>query len=224
VPGDANADGRVDVSDAVFLERHLFAGGAGPPCEAAVNAFAETPIESGDGFAILGHLFQGAGLPEAQDDACADAIALSEPDPARISFVVEAEGPTATVAIRSRDVPVQAWSFGLSTDGCTATGATTTGTVAADAFDGGTRRLGYDATRVVDGGAVTAVVLSWHEDVVIDAGEEPVPVLRVELDGAGKCTLAITDGLEVHGRAVDVAVTSGGRTFVPEAVDAKVKL
>ena len=63
--GDANTDGRVDLSDAIFLLAYLFSRGESPSCLDAADANNDGSVAIADPIAILAHLFAGAGdLPE----------------------------------------------------------------------------------------------------------------------------------------------------------------
>lgn len=67
--GDANQDGKLDLSDAVCTLHYLFVGGDGPcvrpGCMDALDASDNGNVEITDAINILGHLFLGAGpLPE----------------------------------------------------------------------------------------------------------------------------------------------------------------
>ncbi len=59
--GNANADGAVNIADAVFLLTHLFASGPNPPCRDAADANDDGALNIADAVGILGHLFGGAG-------------------------------------------------------------------------------------------------------------------------------------------------------------------
>ena len=63
VRGDGNSDGKVDVSDAVFVLSYLLLGGEGPQCQKAadVNDSAKTDIT--DAIYLLAHLFLGGSAP-----------------------------------------------------------------------------------------------------------------------------------------------------------------
>jgi hypothetical protein len=61
IRGDANGDGRVDISDAVAVLGQLFSGrAASPACGAALDANADGRIDIADAVAILRFLFQGS--------------------------------------------------------------------------------------------------------------------------------------------------------------------
>lgn len=64
--GDANADGRADLSDGVCILFHLFGGGgpcAGPACLDALDSDDDGALAMADAVFLLGHLFQGTPAP-----------------------------------------------------------------------------------------------------------------------------------------------------------------
>lgn len=71
--GDVNADGEVNLTDAVSLLLHLFQGGVEPPCGKAADADDTGELNLTDGVTILLHLFAGRGsLPEPFRDCGSD--------------------------------------------------------------------------------------------------------------------------------------------------------
>jgi len=65
IRGDANADGSVDIGDAVSLLGFLFGGGSGPDCRKAGDANDDGRIDLSDAVMILRSLFtEGALLPQ----------------------------------------------------------------------------------------------------------------------------------------------------------------
>jgi hypothetical protein len=68
--GDANADGRLDVSDAVFTLNYLFAGGAAPPCQDAADADDNGDLQITDAVRTLGYLFLSGAAPESPFPDC----------------------------------------------------------------------------------------------------------------------------------------------------------
>jgi len=70
IRGDANEDARVDVSDAVFLLRHLYQGSAAPPCELAGDSEDDGDLDQADAVRILNHLFLGGPPPAAPYPDC----------------------------------------------------------------------------------------------------------------------------------------------------------
>lgn len=67
--GDANGDGRVDLTDSVNLLNNLFLGGSAPVCRRAVDTNADGRIDLTDAIRILNFLFQGGQAPVFQDVA-----------------------------------------------------------------------------------------------------------------------------------------------------------
>ncbi|MEM7263369.1 MAG: VCBS repeat-containing protein [Planctomycetota bacterium] len=63
--GDANADGRVDISDGIFVLSYLFLGGERPPCLAAADADDSGALDLTDGAFINLFLFLGGTVPPA---------------------------------------------------------------------------------------------------------------------------------------------------------------
>jgi hypothetical protein len=60
--GDADASGKVNLSDAVFVLDALFFGGRRPPCDRAADANADDKVDLSDVVGILNYLFRGAWL------------------------------------------------------------------------------------------------------------------------------------------------------------------
>ena len=77
--GDANTDGRTELSDAVFLLNYLFLGGAAPPCGKAADANDDGKINIGDPMYFLYALFLwiGFSLPRPYPDCGLDPTADS---------------------------------------------------------------------------------------------------------------------------------------------------
>jgi hypothetical protein len=69
--GDANSDGNVDVSDAVFILQWLFSGGGPPSCPDAADGNDSGGIDLSDAVYILSSLFLGGcRLPWPGPEAC----------------------------------------------------------------------------------------------------------------------------------------------------------
>ena len=85
--GDANADGKVDLADAVYTLGFLFIGRAAPPCLDASDANDDGGLGITDGIYVLRFLFQG-GDPFPAPQVCG-------PDPAG-DELVECEDPRGT--------------------------------------------------------------------------------------------------------------------------------
>jgi hypothetical protein len=67
---DANQDGKVDISDAIFTLDWLFLGGPGPACRAAASSNGDGAIDIADAIYLLGHLFLGDPSPPAPFPEC----------------------------------------------------------------------------------------------------------------------------------------------------------
>jgi hypothetical protein len=79
VRGDANLDGLVDISDAVFVLGFLFLGSLPPLCDDAADVDDSGRIEITDAVRLLDHLFRGAlepppPYPERGSDPSPDAL------------------------------------------------------------------------------------------------------------------------------------------------------
>lgn len=61
--GDSNADGAVQLTDAVYTFNFLFLGGPAPPCKDAADADDTEAIDITDGIYVLNHLFLGGPEP-----------------------------------------------------------------------------------------------------------------------------------------------------------------
>jgi hypothetical protein len=57
--GDANGNGSIDISDAVYVLNFLFNGGPAPDCVPIANANGSGGLDISDGIAILSYLFGG---------------------------------------------------------------------------------------------------------------------------------------------------------------------
>jgi hypothetical protein len=67
--GDANADGRLDVSDAITTFNFLFLGGAQPQCRESADANDDTRLDISDGIFLLSWLSLGGPAPTAPGPA-----------------------------------------------------------------------------------------------------------------------------------------------------------
>jgi hypothetical protein len=70
VRGDANADGRIGVADAVYVLQYIFTDGPAPSCQKAADANGEGSLNVADAIAILGYLFMGSRPLPAPFPAC----------------------------------------------------------------------------------------------------------------------------------------------------------
>lgn len=80
VRGDANSDGKLDISDGIAILGHLFLGQGSLDCEDAADANDDGTIDISDAIKILGFLFLGDKLPpgtkpgELEEDATPDNL------------------------------------------------------------------------------------------------------------------------------------------------------
>jgi hypothetical protein len=65
IRGDADDDGRLNITDGVFTLTFLFLGGIDPPCEDATDTDDRGTIELTDAVYVLNHLFLGGPAPPA---------------------------------------------------------------------------------------------------------------------------------------------------------------
>ncbi len=69
LPGSANADGRLDIADGIYILNYLFAGGPPLPCELAGDANGDCVLDSSDAVYVIMHQFLG-GPPPAGGSGC----------------------------------------------------------------------------------------------------------------------------------------------------------
>ena len=78
--GDVNADGKIDLSDAVTILNHLFAVIPAISCEKTADTDGSGRVDITDPVYLLGYLFTGgpapsAPFPQCGNDATVDALA-----------------------------------------------------------------------------------------------------------------------------------------------------
>ncbi|MBN1461679.1 MAG: hypothetical protein JXA57_19275 [Armatimonadetes bacterium] len=82
--GDTNADGALDIADAIFALTYLFTSGPAPACLDAADANDDGTVDIADGIAVLTHLFGGREpLPEPFGECGVD---LTDDDLGCLSF------------------------------------------------------------------------------------------------------------------------------------------
>ena len=222
VAGDVNGDGEVDVADATRLFGGLFRAGAAPACDAAADLVQDGLVEAGDGFALLSYLYAGrTALPTLAEGACATP-AIDEGTCAPLSWTIDAPNSSsgtsfeATIGLSTPELSPEAWSLSVSASGCSVTAASAAQAVA----------LGYDRTGLSSaGGAVSAVILDWHDGSTLAARAADWPLLTLSISGScGTCTLSVEDGQQGDGQPVADVVSVGGRSYRPEAAHATITL
>jgi hypothetical protein len=77
---DANADGRLDISDAVWILRELFRGGAQTACREAADCDGDGERNVSDGVYGVTYLFAGGPAPPAPFPDCAPIAGLPTED------------------------------------------------------------------------------------------------------------------------------------------------
>ena len=80
VRADANGDGDLDISDAIWTLMALFAGGPAPQCEDAADANDDGRLDLADAIYLLGFLFLGEEAPPAPHPACGDDPGVDDLD------------------------------------------------------------------------------------------------------------------------------------------------
>jgi hypothetical protein len=70
VRGDADASGKVDISDAIYTLLYLFRGGAAPSCLEALDAIDDGKVNISDAIFLLVYLFVGGLTPTDPFAAC----------------------------------------------------------------------------------------------------------------------------------------------------------
>ncbi len=70
--GDGNADGKLDISDAIFVLGFLFGSAKAPDCTDTADANDDGRTDIADAIAILGHLFAATGPLPAPFGACGE--------------------------------------------------------------------------------------------------------------------------------------------------------
>ena len=70
VRGDTNNDGKMDISDAVFMLNYLFNGGESPPCNPVADINSDGKTNISDAVFLLRHLFMGGEQPPQPYPTC----------------------------------------------------------------------------------------------------------------------------------------------------------
>jgi hypothetical protein len=76
--GDSNANGAVEIGDAIVIFNFLFTGGAAPACKAAANVDGGSNLDLSDAVRILNFLFQGGAPPTSPYPSCGPV--MNNPD------------------------------------------------------------------------------------------------------------------------------------------------
>jgi len=78
--GDPDGSGVPDISDALFMLRHIFLGDRGPTCEAAGDVNGSMGMDFSDAIALLVHILLGGYQPAAPYPDFGDGALTSQPD------------------------------------------------------------------------------------------------------------------------------------------------
>jgi len=70
--GDANADGKRDISDPVYALMYLFSNGSEPPCKEAADSNDDGQLDISDPIYSLGFLFVGSAPPPGPFPGCGE--------------------------------------------------------------------------------------------------------------------------------------------------------
>lgn len=235
----------MDVSDGVYLARHLFDGGPAPVCEAAVDIPPSGSVDATEAFAswyqlgpqsynLRGNVDpSGCATPtRALETACASGLALGVSAPETVSGGAGAATSfEATVTLSSPTLAVEAWSFTLRAEGCALSQASTAGTVGADRADDppGSRDGGFAWQGLpTEGEAAVITVLNWRDQDVIPAKDAAVDLHRFTVSAVpgascAPCTLSVVSGVEGAGVEA-VASGSGGYRYTPALGAATVQI
>lgn len=231
--GDANGDGVMNIADAIAIANTRYRGGTEPACFAASDYNDDGRIEADDGTRITTYLVTGnQEFRRLGANDCSSVAPWPQPACVPLAFSVESEERVsegtfeAKIAIANPSRPVQGWSASIGATGCTIDRISTDGTIAAEIWDRppGVRESGYAANATVDLGAISYVVLSFAEDVVLPPSATPVPVLTVELSATvpdadcQPCRLSVGGGLSWTGPAIDAVIVSAGYGYQPAPV------
>jgi hypothetical protein len=224
VRGDFNGDGLANVADAVAIEAHLFRAGPAPVCSEAADFNRDTRLEADDATTLTTWLTTGGQVLTGylRDSACDDISTYWPSAPcAPLAWIwlepSAGDAPLSAkirIAIDHPTVDVQGWSTSIGASGCTIDAITTEGTVAAEVWDEppGLRHLGYNASLPVEHGAISYVIMSFSEPVVIAADSTPTPVLELSVSATacGRCQLGVIDGLSWTGEPIDSVIVANG--------------
>lgn len=227
---DINGDGVMDIADAIALQNHFFRGDREFVCRQAADFNGDGQIQVDDSYRITTHLVSGTQpARELEDDACRNSTPWPEGQcaPAELRFSAPARTTEsrfeATLLVRG-SLNLQGWSTSLEASDCTLVQVTTSGTPAGEIWDDppGVRHLGYDTTRTVEGGAISYVILSFYEDIVLPRGAGGTAIMKIEVEaevpesGCRTCTLRTIEGLSWMGQPIERVLVADGYSFRPE--------
>lgn len=227
VVGDFNGDQQWDIADSIAFSNWFFRAGRAPRCPGACDFRPNGHLEADDATAQRSALVSGVELvPMLPAGACNGGASWSAGPCLPVAMRVDApERATpgrfeASLVLTSPGDVVQGWSASVRANGCRIVSALLRNTASADRAEAppGLRHLGYGVAQSVTGGAVTAVELSFTEDITLPAGGVTVMALTVEGQSASGCTpcaLTVGDGLRWTGQPLTLTIAAGGYAYHP---------
>jgi len=216
--GDANGDGRVDLSDPIVVLRYMTEGGEEPVCLEATDLIPDGKWEADDGFTLLAHVTEGAFvIPGAKRSRCASDTPHAFPacEDLGVSFTPSGQDNHVLVGLAGTATAVEAWHLNLSSSDCTITAVTPAGTASASQHEDsqGLRDVGYNLSYVTGGNALSSVVLDFQEATALSLDPRVgTAVLDITLDGC-KCSLSADTPVEGAGLLLPSHLVIDGASF-----------
>ncbi len=237
VRGDANADGRVDISDPIGTLGWSFHGGPKLTCLVAADVNDDERLDTSDAVFALGFLFAGGRRPSppfpvAGADPTPDGIDCNHyaptPAPALVGLSLSFSGcPTelsgspgglktfeVTVVLTTPSLPEGAsgWSIGVATENLKITDIKLAGAAAESSFFSKSEVIGEGS------GALSAVVLDRFGNALPAGSTSPLATLSVQAvlpEEAAAGSIVFVDGRKGSGQAVENVITLSGRSNAP---------
>jgi hypothetical protein len=184
---------------------------------------------TGDGLALWAQLYTGAGTrPTLESGACTAPAAEATPECGRATLEIQAPSKAegsfeATVELDST-LAVEGWQLSVVAEGCRITAADLAGTVGAHQREGGRHSEGYARAEVVEGGALSVVVLNYLHEDSLGSGRRLRLEVEAEASGCAPCTLRLEDGRKGRGEALKNVLSAGCHSWFPKLPQARVQL
>lgn len=239
VIGDSNADGVMDIADAIALQNYRFRGGRAPSCRAAANFDGDGVVEMDDAERISMHLLTGEQNPRRLGEhECDSATPWPEGQCAPLAIDLLAPLRVTTdrfqvqLAMRSPTLAVQGYSLSLDAGDCEVSKISFENSVAAEVWDTppGLRHLGWSTALPVQGGAIAYLILSFTDDIYFPNTTDPTPILSAEVravpppQGCRTCRVSVLDGLSWRGQPINTTFAADGRAYVPALPNIEVQV